>query len=253
MTDTKIALITGGNRGLGRAAALALASAGTDVVLTYRSNRDEATAVVGEIEARGRKAVALQLDTTAFATFDAFVDALRGALKETWQRDTVDHLVNNAGIAATTTLGETAPETIDTLFDVHFKGVYLFTQAVVPLLADGGRILNTSTGLARFTGPGYSVYGSMKGAVEVLTRYWAQELGPRGITVNVVAPGPVATDFGGGYLRDNTAARDAMGARAALGRIGEPDDIGALVAALLADGTHWMTGQRIEASGGTLL
>lgn len=253
MTDTKIALITGGNRGLGRASALALASAGTDVVLTYRSNRDEAAAVVDEIEVRGRKAVALQLDTTAFATFDTFVDALHTAVKETWQRDTLDHLVNNAGIAANTPLGDTAPETIDALFDVHFKGVYLLTQAVVPLLADGGRILNTSTGLTRFTGPGYSVYGSVKGAVEVLTRYWAQELGPRGITVNVVAPGPVATDFGGGYLRDDGQARDAMGARAALGRIGEPDDIGALVAALLVDGTRWMTGQRIEASGGTLL
>lgn len=253
MTDTKIALITGGNRGLGRASALALASAGSDVVLTYRSNRDEAAAVVEEIEARGATAVALPLDTTAFATFDAFVDALRTALTDTWQRDTFDHLVNNAGIAAGTPLGDTSPDTIDALFDVHFKGVYLLTQAVVPLLADGGRILNTSTGLTRFTGPGYSVYGSVKGAVEVLTRYWAQELGPRGITVNVIAPGPVATDFGGGYLRDDPQARGAMGARAALGRIGEPDDIGALVAALLVDGTHWMTGQRIEASGGTLL
>lgn len=253
MTTTKIALITGGNRGLGRASALALAAAGTDVVLTYRSNPDEAAAVVDEISARGRTAVALPLDTTQFATVDAFADAVRSALKETWQRDTFDFLVNNAGVAAVTPLGDTAPETIDTLVDVHFKGVFLLTQALVPLLADGGRILNTSTGLARFTGPGYSVYGSVKGAVEVLTRYWAQELGPRGITVNVVAPGPVATDFGGGHLRDDAAVREAMGARAALGRIGEADDIGALVAALLVDGTHWVTGQRIEASGGTLL
>ena len=253
MTDTKIALITGGNRGLGRASALALATAGTDVVLTYRSNRDEATAVVKEIEGRGRKAVALQLDTTAFATFDAFVDTLRAALKEKWQRDTVDHLVNNAGSAANTPLGGTTADAIDTLVDVHFKGVFLLTQALVPLIADGGRILNTSSGLARFTGPGYSVYGSMKAAVETLTRYWAQELGPRGITVNVVAPGAIATDFGGGYIRDNAQAREAVAARAALGRVGEPDDIGALVAALLVDGTHWVTGQRIEASGGTLL
>ena len=178
---------------------------------------------------------------------------MRGVLKETWDRDTFDHLVNNAGISASTPLGETTPETLDALYAVHVKGVFLLTQALVPLLADGGRIINTSSGLARFTGPGYSAYGAMKGAVEVLTRYWAQELGPRGITVNVVAPGPVATDFGGGYLRDNPQVREAMGARAALGRIGEPDDIGALVAALLADGTHWMTGQRIEASGGTLL
>jgi NAD(P)-dependent dehydrogenase (short-subunit alcohol dehydrogenase family) len=248
----KIALITGGNRGLGRATALALAGAGTDVVLTYRSNADEAAAVVDEITARGRRAVALRLDTTDVA-FDGFVDAVRGVLKETWDRDTFDHLVNNAGISASTPLGETTPETLDALYAVHVKGVFLLTQALVPLLADGGRIINTSSGLARFTGPGYSAYGAMKGAVEVLTRYWAQELGPRGITVNVVAPGPVATDFGGGYLRDNPQVREAMGARAALGRIGEPDDIGALVAALLAEGTHWMTGQRIEASGGTLL
>jgi NAD(P)-dependent dehydrogenase (short-subunit alcohol dehydrogenase family) len=253
MTDTKIALITGGNRGLGRASALALAADGRDVVLTYRSNRDEASAVVKEIEALGRRAVALQLDTTEFATFDAFAETLHIALTETWQRETFDFLFNNAGIAASTPLGATAPETIDSLFDVHFKGVFLLTQAVLPLLADGGKILNSSTGLARFTGPGYSAYGSMKGAIEVLTRYWAGELGSRGITVNVIAPGPVATDFGGGYLRDDPQVRQAMGARAALGRVGEPDDIGAAVAALLADGTGWITGQRIEASGGTLL
>jgi NAD(P)-dependent dehydrogenase (short-subunit alcohol dehydrogenase family) len=192
----------------------------------------------------------LQLDTTAYATFDAVVDTLRAALKDTWQRDTVDHLVNNAGIAATTPLGDTAPETINALFDVHFKGVYLFTQAVVPLLADGGRILNTSTGLARFTGPGYPLYGSMKGAVEVLIRYWAQELGPRGITVNVVAPGPVATDFGGGYLRDNAEVRDAMGARAALGRIGEPDDIAGVITFLAGPASRWMTGQTLVIDGG---
>jgi NAD(P)-dependent dehydrogenase (short-subunit alcohol dehydrogenase family) len=252
MTDPKIALITGGNRGLGRATALALAASGTDVVLTYRSNADEAAAVVDEITALGRRAVALQLDTTD-VPFDGFVDALRSTLKETWDRDTVDQLVNNAGIAAATPLGETAPETLDTLFAVHVKGVYLLTQALLPLLADGGRIVNTSSGLARFTGPGYSVYGAMKGAVEVLTRYWAQELGPRGITVNVVAPGPIATDFGGGYLRDNPQIREAMAARSALGRVGEPDDIGTLIAALLGDGTRWVTGQRIEASGGTLL
>jgi NAD(P)-dependent dehydrogenase (short-subunit alcohol dehydrogenase family) len=253
MTDTgKIALITGGNRGLGRATALALAGSGTDVVITYRANADEAAQVVDEITAQGRRAVALQLDTTEVA-FDGFVDALRRALKETWDRDTVDHLVNNAGIAGDTPLGGTAPEMLDALFAVHVKGVFLLTQALVPLLADGGQIVNLSSGLARFAAPGRSAYGAMKGAVEVLTRYWAQELGPRGITVNVVAPGPVATDFGGGYLRDNQQVREAMGARAALGRIGEADDIGALIAALLVDGTHWMTGQRIEASGGTLL
>jgi NAD(P)-dependent dehydrogenase (short-subunit alcohol dehydrogenase family) len=249
MTDPKIALITGGNRGLGRATALALAEAGTDVVLTYRSNADEAAAVVDEITALGRRAVALQLDTTDVA-FDGFVDALRSALKETWDRDTVDHLVNNAGVGATTPLGETTPETLDTLFAVHVKGVYLLTQALLPLLADGGRIINTSSGLARFTGPGYSAYGAMKGAVEVLTRYWAQELGLRGITVNVVAPGPIATDFGGGYLRDSDQVRDHLSGLIAMGHVGDPDDIGAAVAALASDAMGWVTGQRVEASGG---
>ena len=202
---TKIALITGGNRGLGRATALALAGTGTDVILTYRSNADEAAAVVDEITARGRRAVALRLDTTDVA-FDGFVDAVRAALKETWDRDTFDHLVNNAGIAASTPLGETTSETLDSLFAVHVKGVFLLTQALVPLLADGGRIVNTSSGLARFTGPGYSAYGAMKGAVEVLTRYWAQELGPRGITVNVVAPGT-----GGHRLRRRLPSRQPAG------------------------------------------
>ena len=254
MTDHQTVLITGGNRGLGRAAALHLADAGVDVLLTYRSNADEAAAVVAEIEARGRHAVALRLDTTETATFPAFADEVRRSLRETFGSDTLDVLVNNAGVAAATPIGDTDEAVIGQLVGVHFTGVVMLTQTLLPLLADGGRVINTSTGLARFTGdPSYSVYAAMKGAVEVWTRYLAKAVGGRGITANVIAPGPIATDFGGGYVRDNEAVRSALGGSAALGRVGEPDDIGSAIAALAVGGLGWVTGQRIEASGGTLL
>lgn len=248
-----IALITGGNRGLGRSAALHLAAAGTDVLITYRSNADEAQAVVREIEAAGRKAVALRLDTTKPETFAEFAGAVTKTLDETWGRTTFDVLLNNAGVAGQTPIGETELGTVEDLVAVHFTGVVMLTQALLPLLADGGKILNTSTGLARFTGmSGYSVYAAMKGAVEVYTRYLAKELGQRQITANTIAPGPIATDFGGGYLRSDEG-RAAMGANAALGRVGEPEDIGAAVVALVSKDLAFMTGQRIEVSGGTLL
>ncbi|WP_156755931.1 SDR family NAD(P)-dependent oxidoreductase [Actinokineospora pegani] len=250
---SRIALITGGNRGLGRASALALGAAGTDVVITYRSHADEAAEVVAELTAMGRQAAALRLDTTEFGAFAAFARELAGVLAARWGRDTVDALVNNAGAAAVSPLGETSAATVDFLVDVHFKSVVLLTQELLPLLADGGRVLNTSTGLARFTGPGYSVYGSVKAAVETYTRYLAQELGPRGIAVNVLAPGPIATDFAGGALRDDEGYRAALAARTAMGRVGSPDDIGGAVAAILAPGAGWVTGQRIEASGGSRL
>lgn len=253
-SDAPIVLFTGGSRGLGRAAALASAAAGADVVLTARALGTTTDEVVAEIETLGRRAVALELDTTVQDALPSFVDALRAALRETWGRDTLDGLLNNAGFAGTTSLGATDAATLDALYAVHVKGVYLLTEALVPLLADGGRIVNVSSGLARFVGPGgHSAYAAMKGAVEVLTRYWAAELGPRGITVNVVAPGPTATDFGGGYLRDDDAVRAALGREVALGRVGEPREVGVVMATLLTAPVGWVTGQRIEASGGMRL
>lgn len=251
---TKIALITGGNRGLGRSEALALAADGTDVVITFRSHEDEAKAVVAEIEALGRTAVALRLDTAVPESFDAFADTLRTALSETWGRADFDVLVNNAGFAAPTPLGGIEVATVRALLDTHVTGVVMLTQALVPLLVDGGRIVNTSTGLARFTGDfGLSVYASAKGAIEVWTRYLAQELGPRRITVNAIAPGATATDFGGGSLRDDEQVRAHLGGVIAMGHVGRPEDIGAAVAAIASDRMSWVTGQRIEASGGMRL
>lgn len=250
----RIALMTGGNRGLGRATALAVAENGIDVIITYRSHAEEAAAVVDEVRALGRTAVALQLDTSRVVEFPPFATQLREVLAATWQRDTFDYLVNNAGSAALTPLGQTDEAAFDQMVDVHFKGVYFLTQELEPLLADNGRVILTSTGLTRFVGIGpYSIYASVKGAVEVLTRYLAKQLGARGITVNAVAPGPVATDFGGGRVRDDAEMRTAMGSQTALGRVGEAEDIGPVTAALLGDGMSWVTGQRIEASGGTLL
>ncbi|GAA1795001.1 SDR family oxidoreductase [Nocardioides hankookensis] len=250
-TNQKIAIVTGGNRGLGRSEVLALARSGVDVLLTYRSNADEATAVVGEVEALGRRGVALRLDTTETGTFAAFADDVRRELADRWGRETFDVLVNNAGAVVNTPVGETTLEQVQPMVDVHFVGPVLLTEALLPLVADGGRIVNTSTGLARFTGdPSYSVYASMKGAIEVYTRYLAKALGPRRIAVNAIAPGATGTDFGGGYLRDSDQVRDHLSGLIAMGRVGEPDDIGAAVAALASDGMAWVTGQRIEASGG---
>lgn len=254
MTDTRIALVTGGNRGLGRATVRALAADGADVVLTYRQHEDEAAAVVDDVAATGARAVALRLDTGDVDDVTGFPARLAEALTATWGRDRFDVLVNNAGHAVATPLGGTAPDALQSLFDVHVRGVFLLTQGLAPLLADGGRVVNLSSGLARFVQPGgLSAYGAMKAAVEALTRYWALELGERGITVNVVAPGPVATDFGGGRVRDTADVRDALGAQAALGRVGEAEDIGPVVAAVASGALGWVTGQRIEASGGTRL
>lgn len=248
---TRIALITGGSRGLGRASALALAAHDVDVVLTYRTGADEAAAVAAELEARGRTAIALPLDTTRPETFPAFADALRTALRETWRRDTVDILLNNAGYAVDTLFGATTVEQIQDLVAVHLTGPVLLTQELAPLLADGGRVLNVSTGLTQnLVNPGYAVYAAAKGAVEVWTRYLAKQLGPRGIAVNVIAPGATATDFAGGRIRDDEAYQAGIIASSPLGRVGQPDDVGRVVAAILSEGFGWVTGQRIEASGG---
>ncbi|MBO8187664.1 SDR family NAD(P)-dependent oxidoreductase [Streptomyces spirodelae] len=249
----RIALITGANRGLGRSTALHLAEAGTDLLLTYRSHAEEAADVVARIRAMGRTAVALPLDASDPAAFPAFAETVRGLLKEHWEREDFDILLNNAGHGSYKAFAQTTEEEFDALMDVHVKGVFFLTQALLPLLKDGGRILNTSTGLTRFIAAETSAYAAAKGAVEVLTRYLAKELGPRGIAVNVIAPGATATDFGGGAVRDNLETRNGLGSLTAMGRVGEADDIGAAAAALLDERTSWITGQRVEASGGMLL
>lgn len=250
---TPIVLITGGSRGLGRNMALQSAQHGIDVLLTYRSNRKEAEAVVAEIEKSGRRAAALQLDVSVASSFDRFVGQAREVLKSRWQRDSFDFLVNNAGIGIHAGFAETSEAQFDELVNIHLKGPFFLTQKLLPLLADGGRIVNISSGLARFALPGYAAYAAMKGAIEVLTRYQAKELGSRGIAVNVVAPGAIETDFGGGLVRDNKQVNDFIASQTALGRVGRPDDIGGVVASLLSPETRWINAQRIEASGGMFL
>lgn len=247
---SKITLITGASRGLGRNTAIHVARQGGDVILTYRGKAGEAQAVVAEIEALGRKAVALQLDTGEVSAFAAFVERVRAALRETWQRDRFDHLVNNAGHGDVAPIAETTEAQFDRLVNVHFKGVFFLTQALLPLLADGGRIVNLSTGLTRFAYPGYAAYAAAKGAVETLTRYMAREFGARGIAVNTVAPGAIETDFGGGAVRDNPEINRQLAGITALGRVGVADDIGPMIAGLLSDANRWVTAQRIEVSGG---
>ena len=245
-----ISIVTGGSRGLGRNTAINIARHGGDVLLTYRHGADQAKAVVAEVEALGRRAVALQLETGKISGFASFVAQVRSALRNTWQRDTFDHLVNNAGHGDMAAFAETTEAQFDALFDVHVKGVFFLTQALLPLLADGGRIINFSTGLTRVSYPGFSAYAAAKGAVEILTIYMAKELGSRGITVNAIAPGAIATDFLGGAVRDTPAYNDAFAAMIALGRVGLPDDIGPAVASLLGNDNGWVTAQRIEVSGG---
>lgn len=248
-----IALITGGSRGLGKSMALHLARRGVDVLITYRSNRAEADAVVAEIEKSGRRAVALQLDVGAASSFTQFAGQVREALKTHWQRDRFDYLVNNAGTGAHVSFAETTEAQFDDLMNVHLKGPFFLTQKLLPLLVDGGRIVNISSGLTRIVLPGHGAYATMKGAMEVLTRYQAKELGSRGITVNIVAPGAIETDFGGGRVRDNKELNDMIASQTALGRVGLPDDIGGAIASLLSPENRWITAQRIEVSGGQML
>jgi NAD(P)-dependent dehydrogenase (short-subunit alcohol dehydrogenase family) len=245
-----IALITGGSRGLGRSTALHLAQRGIDIILTYRGNEAEAQNVVGQIQALGRRAVALQLDVGDSKTFVAFSAAVKTALAATWQRENFDYLINNAGVGAHALFAETTEEQFDMLYNIHLKGMFFLTQKLLTLIKDGGRIVNVSSGLTRFTMPGISAYAAMKGGVEVLTRYMAKELGARGIAVNTLAPGAIETDFSGGMVRDNAQMNAMIAGQTALGRVGLPDDIGGAMAALLDEGNRWINAQRIEVSGG---
>ncbi|HTM80636.1 SDR family NAD(P)-dependent oxidoreductase [Asticcacaulis sp.] len=246
----KIALITGGSRGLGRNMAHHLAARGTDILFTYRSRKDEADSLIEELKQMGRKAVALQLDTGTTSGFDAFAGQVRDALNANWGRERFDFLINNAGTALYSPFTDTTEAQLDDMFNIHFKGVYVLTQKLLPLINDGGAILNVSSGLARFSYPGSSAYAAMKGAIDVLTRYQAVELGARRIRVNSIAPGAIATDFGGGRVRDDAAMNAAIAGRTPLGRVGLPDDIGGAVSLLLSEDAGWINGQRIEVSGG---
>lgn len=247
---TKIALVTGASRGLGRNTALNIARRGADVIITYQSREQEAQAVVTQIRALGRKAVALQLDTGAVAEFASFAERLGTVLADIWQRDSFDHLVNNAGHGDYALIEHTTEAQFDQLVNVHFKGVFFLTQTLLPLLADGGRIVNLSTGLTRVSAPGWAAYAAVKAAVEMLTVYMAKEFGPRGIAVNTVAPGAIETDFFGGAVRDTPDFNKFFADMTALGRVGVADDIGPMVASLLSEDQRWVNAQRIEVSGG---
>lgn len=249
----RIALVTGGSRGLGKNAVLKLAAEGTGIILTWINSQQEAQEVVREIEGKGGKAAALQLNVGDTASFSRFAQMVKDTLKHVWQRDTFDYLVNNAGTGLYAPYTETTEAQFDDAMNIHFKGPFFLTQQLLPLIKDGGRILNVSSGLARFTQPGSGTYAAMKGAMEVLTRYQAKELGARGITVNIIAPGAIETDFGGGRVRDNAELNQLLASQTALGRVGLPDDIGDAIAALLSDKLGWMNAQRIEVSGGMFL
>ncbi len=249
---TPLTLITGGSRGLGAAMALALARGGHDVLITYRDSADAARGVVTQIEALGRRAAALPLEMAQLDGFPAFVQALKSQLAS-WGRERLDGLINNAGAGLHASVADTTPAQLEQMWRLHLQGPFFLTQALLPVLADGGRLLNVSSGLTRFTVPGYAGYAAMKGAVEVMSRYQARELAARGIRVNTLAPGAIATDFGGGAVRDNAQLNAYLASVTALGRVGEAEDIGGAVAALMQPGAAWITGQRIEASGGMFL
>jgi NAD(P)-dependent dehydrogenase (short-subunit alcohol dehydrogenase family) len=251
-TGTKIAIVTGGSRGLGRNTVINLARRGVNSLFTYRANRAEADKVVSLVAEAGQKAIALPLDTGKVNTFDAFVEQVRQSLPELGA-ERFDFLVNNAGTSNHTPFEQTTEEELDGLYNVHFKGVFFLTQKLLPLINDGGRIVNISSGLTRVAFPGSGSYASMKGAVEVLTRYLAKELGPRKIAVNTVAPGAVATDFSGGMVRDNPELNKRVAEATALGRAGVPDDIGPMIASLLSEDNRWVNAQRIEVAGGMVI
>jgi NAD(P)-dependent dehydrogenase (short-subunit alcohol dehydrogenase family) len=253
MSTNKIALITGGSRGLGKNMAIRLAEQGHDVIITYNANKEAADDVVAEIETKGATAAALQLDVSDFKSLPAFLRDVAGILQSKWRRDTFDFLVNNAGVGATIPFEKVTEEDFDKFMNIHFKSVYFLTQQSLPMMNDKGRIINISTGTTRFCAPGYSVYASMKGAIEVFTRYLAKETGARGITANVLAPGPIETDFNNAAIRNNPDRKAMMASQTALGRVGQAEDIGGIVAFLCSEDSGWISGQRIEASGGVNL
>ncbi|RYY64052.1 MAG: SDR family oxidoreductase [Chitinophagaceae bacterium] len=249
MNKTKVALVTGGSRGLGKDMALAIAGKGLDVLLTYRSEQSAADDTVRQVEALGRRAIALPLDLSVAGAAADFAAKLQEALSS-WGVDRIDFLVNNAGMGGNHPFGTVTEAVFDEFLNVHYKGVFFLTQALLPHLAEGGGIINISTGTTRFVNPGYSVYASMKGAIEVFTRYLAKELGARGIRANVVAPGPIETDFNGAAIRNNPQLKERLASLTPLGRVGNADDIGGVVAFLCTDDAKWVNGQRIEVSGG---
>lgn len=249
-TVKKIALVTGGSRGLGKDMAISIARRGIDVILTYRNKEAEALETVKEIEALGRKGVALQLDMGNVQSLDSFVQQLQQILQSNWEKDRFDFLVNNAGMGATVPFLQVTEEVFDDFLNVHFKSVYFLTQKCIPLINEGGRIINISTGTTRFSNPGYSVYASMKGAIEVFTKYLAKELGAKGIGANVVAPGPIETDFNSAAIRNNPQMKTALSSLSPLGRVGDAADVGGVVAFLCTPDAAWINGQRIEVSGG---
>lgn len=251
--QNKIVLVTGGSRGLGKNAAIHLAKKGLNVILTYQSKKEDADETVEELQKIGVNAAALQLNVADTKSFDAFTNEVKAVLKSQFEADKIDYLVNNAGIGIHASFEETTEEQFDTLLNIQFKGVFFLTQKVLTIMNDGGGIVNVSTGLARFALPGYAAYASMKGAMETLTKYQAKELGARGINVNIVAPGAIETDFGGGVVRDNEQLNKGIASQTALGRVGLPDDIGPVVAFLCTEESKWINAQRIEASGGMFL
>lgn len=250
MHSKKIALITGGSRGLGKNMALHLAKRGRDIIFTYHSNQLQAEETLAELSSLGVKAVALQLDISQCSEFSAFAEQLKATLNKHWDRSHFDYLINNAGSGIFKEFAHTTPADFDRMVNEHIKGPYFLSQILLPLINDEGRILNISSGLTRMTVPGYSAYAIMKTAVEALTRYLAKELAPRRIRVNTLAPGAIETDFGGGAVRDNKALNQHIAEITALGRAGLPEDIGGAAAAILDDNSGWINAQRIEASGG---
>jgi NAD(P)-dependent dehydrogenase (short-subunit alcohol dehydrogenase family) len=246
----KIALVTGGSRGLGKDMAVAIAKKGIDVILTYRSKATEAKQVVKEIETLGQKAIAIHLDMSDFNSLNNFVQKVISVLESKWNTKSFDFLVNNAGMGATVPFMQVTEELFTEFLNVHFKGIYFLTQKLVPHINEGGRIINISTGTTRFSNPGYSVYASMKGAIEVFTKYLAKELGAKGIGANIVAPGPIETDFNNAAIRSNPEMKTRLSSLSPLGRVGKADDVGSVVAFLCTEDAKWINGQRIEVSGG---